>query len=370
MIHEHSTCSRTTAMVASELYYWHDTLNWCGFFEPSLTCQPGEHFENPETKRRLQNLLQASGLWEHLSLIRPHPAEDAVIQMVHPAAHIAHLTSVCASGGGETGQLTPAGPASLDIARLAVGGVVAAVDAVIGGKADNAYVLCRPPGHHALPEMAMGFCLLANAAVGIRHAQRTHGIRRIATIDWDVHHGNGTEAIFLEDPDVLTISLHQDNLFPPASGGIGVRGAEGRNLNIPLPPGSGSGAYREAFDKVVLPALEAFAPDMIFILSGYDASAMDPLGVMMLSSEDFRWMTQQVMQFADRQCAGRIVVTHEGGYSATYVPYCGHAVIEALSGASAQLTDPFDAHIANYGGQAPSHDQGAAVERARAAYFD
>ncbi len=369
MIHKNSTCKRTTGLVASELYFWHDTMNWCGFFEPTMTLQPGEHFENPETKRRMQNLLQAMGLWDHLQLMAPDAASNDVIGFVHPQSHIDHLTAVCASGGGDTGALTPAGPASLDIARMAVGGVIVAVDAVMAGDVDNAYVLCRPPGHHALPELAMGFCLFANAAIGIRHAQKQHGVTRVATVDWDVHHGNGTEAIFLDDPSVLTISLHQTNLFPPDSGGTDVKGAGNSNLNIPLPPGSGSGAYREAFERVVIPALENFEPELIVIPCGFDASALDPLGIQMLASEDFRWMTRQVMAVADKHCSGRIVATHEGGYSATYVPYCGLAVVEELSGASNQFEDPFQDFVENYGGQALSNDQAAAIEQAHKAYF-
>ncbi|AAV95785.1 class II histone deacetylase [Ruegeria pomeroyi] len=369
MFHENTTCSRRTALVASELYYWHDTQNWCGSMVPSLTVQPAEHFENPETKRRLQNLVQATGLWEHLSHLRPKRAADEVIRMVHPQSHIDHLASVCERGGGDAGELTPAGPASLEIARLAVGGVIVAMDAVMTGAAENAYVLCRPPGHHALPDLAMGFCLLANAALGIRHVQKTYGLTRIAVVDWDVHHGNGTEAVFLDDPGVLTISLHQDNLFPLDSGGIGVKGAGNSNINVPLPPGSGSGAYREAFEQIVIPALDAFAPELIVLPCGYDASAVDPLGVCMLSSEDFRWMTRQVMTLADKHCQGRIVVTHEGGYSPVYVPYCGLAVLEELSGASDTLPDPYADFIANYGGQALSNDQAAAIKRAKDAHF-
>lgn len=370
MHHKTTICRRTTGVVTSELYFWHDTQNWCGFFEPTLTLQPGEHFEHPETKRRLQNLVQVTGLWRHLALIEPEPAGDDVITMVHPQSQIEHLAAICASGGGDAGALTPVGPASLDIARLAVGGVIAAVDAVMDKEVDNAYVLCRPPGHHALPERAMGFCLFANAALGIRHAQKNHGVKRIATVDWDVHHGNGTEAIFLDDPSVLTISIHQNNLFPPDSGGVEVRGAEGHNLNLPLPPGSGSGAYRKAFEKVVIPALEAFAPELVVIPCGFDASALDPLGMQMLSSEDFRWMTRAVIEVADRHCQGRVIATHEGGYSATYVPYCGQAVIEELAGVSTPFEDPFHDVIKNYGGQDLSGDQAAAIENARRAYFD
>lgn len=369
---EKKTVRRRTAWVTSELYYWHDTLNWCGILEPTLSIQPGQHFENPETKRRLNGLVEATGLAPLLHPYRPEPASEDFLNVIHPQAHLEHLKQVCASGGGDAGELTPAGPASYEIARLAVGGVVAAVDAVFTGAVDNAYVLCRPPGHHALPDRAMGFCLLANAALGIKHAQATYGVDRIAVVDWDVHHGNGTQAIFYDDPSVLTVSLHQDNLFPPESGAItetGEGAGEGRCLNIPLPPGSGSGAYRAAFEDIVLPALDSFEPEAIFIASGFDASALDPLGVMMLSSEDFRWMARQLLDVADRHCGGRVIATHEGGYSATYVPYCGLAVLEEMCGTSDPLTDPFHVHVANYGGQALSNDQAAAIKRAGEAFF-
>jgi acetoin utilization deacetylase AcuC-like enzyme len=150
---------------------------------------------------------------------------------------------------------------------------------------------------------------------------------------------------------------------------LGNGAARGGNLNIPLPPGSGSGAYRAAFEELVLPALEAFAPDAIFLPCGYDASALDPLGVMMLSSDDFRWMTRKIIEFAERVCNGKVIVTHEGGYSATYVPYCGLAVLEELSGASAIFCDPFAPDIRGYGGQALSNDQSASITRSKELFF-
>ncbi|MFT5503924.1 MAG: acetoin utilization deacetylase AcuC-like enzyme, partial [Gammaproteobacteria bacterium] len=187
--HTDTNCAHRTGWVTSELYYWHDTQNWAGFLEPGLTLQPGVHFENPETKRRLQGLVEATNFSTHLYPLRPEPASDEVIRLVHPQSHIDHVAEVCASGGGDIGQLTPGGPASLDIARLAVGGVTAAMDQVISGGWDNAYVLCRPPGHHALADLAMGFCIFANAAIGVKYAQKNYGLKRIATVDWDVHHG-------------------------------------------------------------------------------------------------------------------------------------------------------------------------------------
>lgn len=371
--HNNTTCARRTGWVTSELYYWHDTQNWCGFFEPGLTLQPGEHFEHPETKRRFQGLVEATDLAPHLHALRPKPASDQVIGLVHPQSHIEHIAQVCAGGGGESGVLTPVGPASLDIARLAVGGVVAAVDMVMTGDWDNAYILCRPPGHHALPDTAMGFCVFANAAIGVKYAQQNHNISRVATVDWDVHHGNGTEAIFYDDPSVLTISLHQDNLFPPDSGAVADMGSgegEWANLNIPLPPGSGSGAYRAAFEELVIPALEKFQPELIVIPSGFDSSALDPLGMQMLSSVDYAWMTSRLLEVADKYAKGRIIVTHEGGYSATYVPYCGLAVLESLAGASATFEDPFSAFIAAYGGQALTAAQNTLVQNAKDAFFN
>ena len=366
------TCSRRTGWVTSELFFWHDTQNWCGFFEPGITMQPGEHFEHPETKRRLLGLVEAVGLADHLVPIRAAPADRSILNTIHPDSYVEALKAICDAGGGDAGSLTPVGRASLDIAELAVGGVIAAVDAVFRGEVDNAYVLCRPPGHHALADHAMGFCLFANAALGIKHAKKTYGIERIAVVDWDVHHGNGTEAAFYDDPSVLTISIHQDDLFPPDSGRIDDKGkGEGRgfNLNIPLPPGSGSVAYRAAFDDIVMPALETFAPEAIFLPCGFDASALDPLGIMMLSSEDFRWMTHRVLAFAADACQGRVIATHEGGYSQAYVPYCGLAVLEEMSGADSCLADPFHEHIKGYGGQTLSEDQARAIRRAKKAFF-
>lgn len=371
--HSDTKCSHRTAWVTSELYYWHDTQNWCGLFEPGLILQPGVHFENPETKRRFHGLVEATDLAPHLHAVRPKPAADDVIRLVHPQSHIDHIASVCASGGGDSGELTPVGRASLDIARLAVGGVVAAFDKVMKGEADNAYVLCRPPGHHAEPEKAMGFCLFANAAIGVKYAQKTYGVTRVATIDWDVHHGNGTEKIFYDDPSVLTISLHQDNLFPPDSGALedlGQGAGAGANLNIPLPPGSGRGAYRHAFEEVVIPALNAFSPELIVVPSGFDSCALDPLGGQLLSSTDYVWMTERLMEVAAEHAQGRIVMTHEGGYSATYVPYCGLAVLEVLSGASARLEDPFDAIIQGYGGQGLADHQKALISRVKKTFFN
>ena len=183
--------------------------------------------------------------------------------------------------------------------------------------------------------MGMGFCLFGNAAIAVHHALAARGLERVAIVDWDVHHGNGTQAIFYDDPSVLTISLHQDSCFPPGSGPVEENGAgagEGYNINVPLPPGTGNGGYLHAFEQVVLPALEAFRPQLIIVASGLDASAMDPLGRMMLTPRGYGQLTQQLLDAAGRLCEGRLVVEHEGGYAEELVPFCALAIVEKLSG--------------------------------------
>lgn len=356
-----------TGFVFHELYLWHNTSNWAQVFPPGLTIQPGEHAENPETKRRIRNLLEVSGLLDHLIPIKPRAATEAEILRFHTPAHLEKIRSMSGSGGGDAGQLTPMGTGSYEIGLLAAGGTMAAMDAVLAGKVRNAYALVRPPGHHATHDTAMGFCLFGNVAIAIMNAQAVHGVGRVATLDWDVHHGNGTQAAFYDNPDVLTVSIHQDNLFPAASGGLAERGTgkgEGYNLNIPLPPGCGDGAYIEAFQRVVIPALARYRPEMIVIPSGFDASGVDPLGRMMVTSEGYRAMTRMLMEAADRLCGGRLVMSHEGGYSATYAPYCGLAVLEEMSGIRTHVEDPWAPLMAEWGQQSLQPHESAAIDAA------
>jgi len=359
----------TTGFVFHELYLWHNTWNWAQVFPPSLSVQPGTHAENPETKRRIRNLLEVSGLLDQLVAIKPRAATVEEVARVHTQAHINHIRAISDKGYGDASQLTPLGSGSYEIALLAAGGAIEAVDAVIKGKVENAYALIRPPGHHATKDVGMGFCLFANAAIAVRHAQKVLGVGRVATVDWDVHHGNGTQAIFYNDPSVLTISLHQDNLFPAASGGTPENGegkGRGFNINVPLPPGSGPGAYIAAFERVVLPALARYKPELIVVPSGFDAGGVDPLGRMMMSAEGYRALTRLLMQVAAELCKGRIVMTHEGGYSEMYAPYCGLAVIEELSGHRTKVDDPWGPMIAQWGGMdAQPHQLAVITEAAR-----
>ena len=329
---------RKTGFVFEELYLWHDSGGG------SFPLQPSAGFENPETKRRFRNLLAVTGILDRLHPIRPAPAAEEDLARFHTSKYIESIRQMSAQLGGDAGELTPFGPGSFEIALQSTGGVIAAVEAVLKGAADNAYALVRPPGHHAEPNRGRGYCIFGNIAIAVMYARAKLGVNRVAIVDWDVHHGNGTQLAFYENPDVLTVSIHQDNLYPAESGSMSENGAghgAGLNLNLPMPPGSGVGAYLAAFERVIVPALRRFKPELIVIASGLDANAYDPLGRMMLHSECYRRMTSMMLDAASDLCRGRLVLAHEGGYSESYVPFCGLAIIEELSGIRTEVADPF-----------------------------
>ncbi len=291
----------------------------------------------------MRNLIEVTGLARDLDIRSADPAGWDDLLRVHPEAYLRAFKAMSDAGGGELGLRTPFGRGGYEIAALSAGLAMAALSSVLDGRARNAYALSRPPGHHCLPDFPNGFCLLANIAIAVEAALAGGRAGRIAVLDWDVHHGNGTEAIFLKRPDVLTISLHQERNYPMDTGGADVRGegpGRGANINIPLPPGTGHRGYLAAVDRIVLPALARFRPDAIVVACGYDAAAVDPLSRMMATAETFREMTRRVMRSADELCGGKLVLVHEGGYSEVYVPFCGHAVLEELSGSAATAPDP------------------------------
>jgi acetoin utilization deacetylase AcuC-like enzyme len=360
---------RKTGFVWNELYMWHDTGHYAGVVQPDPAAfiEPDEHHENPKTKRRFKNLLDATGLIRELELIDAREATEREVLRIHDARYIEQIKALSHNSGGEAGPSTPFGKGGYDIALLSAGGCLALAETVMEGKVANGYALNRPPGHHATRDAAMGFCLLANGAITASALLHDHGLSRVAIVDWDVHHGNGAESIFWEEPGVLTISIHQDNCFPPNSGAVDAVGAgpgEGFNLNVPLPPGSGRGAYLAAFERVVLPALRAYRPQFILVASGFDAAGHDPLGRNMLYSAVYGEMTQMLLELADDLCGGRIMMTHEGGYSPSIVPFCGLRVLEALSGAQANIADPFEFALAHVGYQDLQAHQDAVIARA------
>jgi acetoin utilization deacetylase AcuC-like enzyme len=305
--------------------------------------------ESPETKRRLVNLLAVTGLLAELDVRTAPEATEEDLRRIHPAAYLAEFKRLSDAGGGELGRRTPFGRGGYEIAALSAGLAQAALASVLDGRHQNAYALSRPPGHHCLPDWPNGFCLLANIAIAIEAAFAAGKAARIAVLDWDVHHGNGTEAIFHDRADVLTVSIHQDRNYPMDTGHFADRGrgaGEGFNLNIPLPPGAGHDTYLEAMERLALPAIRAFRPDAIVVACGFDASAVDPLGRMLLSADSFREMTRLTMALAQNICGGRLVLVHEGGYSEVHVPFCGHAVLEELSGSHITALDPLGETIA------------------------
>jgi acetoin utilization deacetylase AcuC-like enzyme len=360
---------RSTALVAHERYFWHDTGSGAGFSSTNEYMQPDRHPEAPSTKRRLLALLEVSGLADHLVRIKPRAAEREELLYFHTATYVDEVRALSAGNGGPLGDSVTIGPGSYEIALLSAGGCLEAADAVLEGRVKNAYALVRPPGHHAEADRGRGYCVFGNLVLLVRHAQRIHRLGRVAVIDWDVHHGNGTESAFIDDPSVLTLSIHQERCYPIDSGDLAVIGrgkASGTNLNIPLPPGSGHGAYLAAFDQVVLPALHRFRPDLIVVASGLDASAMDPLGRMLCTSETYREMASRLTSAADDLCGGRVVATHEGGYSNAYVPFCGLPILEAFSGMRTGVTDPYLEELMQMGGQRLQPHQASLIADAAA----
>jgi acetoin utilization deacetylase AcuC-like enzyme len=335
-----------TAFLFDESCFWHVGQMHAGTFPVGGWVQPPSGVglaESPDTKRRLKSLMDVSGLSARLDCRSAPMADDADLLRVHPRSYLGEFRRLSESGGGFVGDNASFGAGSYDYARRAAGLVVAAIDEVLSGKLRNAYALARPPGHHCGPSSPMGFCFLNNAAVAIETALANHKMSRVAVVDWDVHHGNGTEAIFAERPDVLTISIHQERCYPPDSGGAEFRGTgagAGYNLNIPLLPGGGHQAYADAIDRLVVPALYQYKPELIVVACGFDANGLDPLARMLLHSESYRWMMERILAAADDLCGGRVVVEHEGGYSESYVPFCGHALMEALAGERTAVVDP------------------------------
>ena len=267
----------STGYVFEDLYLWHDsgTLRYRRDF-----VEPMEAWENPETKRRLHSLLSVTGMLEHLKRIRARHATDDEILAFHTKEYLERIRSESQLNGGDGGDVCQFGHGSFEIAKLSAGGVLAGIEAIAAGEIRNCYALVRPPGHHACASQGMGFCIFNNIVIGALKAKE-FGFKRIAIVDYDVHHGNGTQEAFWNDPEVLFISVHQDSNYPLRSGYAHERGgpdAFDTTINIPLPPGSGVGAYSYAFERIVLPALDRFRPDLLLVSSGFDASYADPLG--------------------------------------------------------------------------------------------
>jgi acetoin utilization deacetylase AcuC-like enzyme len=276
---------------------------------------PGGH---PERPQRVAAITETLGDARFGGLMRKASAAAPVdrVLLAHEGGYVEEVEKALPDEGiVQIEADSYLSPESFNVALHAVGAACAAVDAVIGGEAANAFVAARPPGHHAEADRPMGFCLFNNAAIAARHAQKAHGLGRVAILDWDVHHGNGTQAIVWDDPSILYASTHQMPLYP-GTGAASETGA-GNIFNAPLSAGDEGDEFQEALNERVFPAIARFAPELIIISAGFDAHWRDPLASVNLREDDFAWATQVVMDLADRHCGGRVVSLLEGGYDLT-----------------------------------------------------
>jgi acetoin utilization deacetylase AcuC-like enzyme len=333
-----------TAYIYDPRFLQHDT----GDYE--LTMPNGEvlerepHPSNSRITRRTAQLIAGSGILEHLTTFDTRSATIDELRYYHDQDYIDQVRETAERGGGKLDKETPIAAGSWEAATLAAGAGMELVDRVMSGEVRNAYGLLRPPGHHAMTGKGMGFCVFNNVVIAARHAQKVHGIERVMIVDWDVHHGNGTHAAFWDDPDVLFVSIHQDDWYPAGWGpaeDAGGSGAQGRTVNIPLPPGSSNTAHMMALERIVAPIARQFQPELLFISAGQDPSMMDPLGHMMVTMDGFRRMATFLTEVAEDVCNGRLVGVQEGGYSAMYVPFCTLAVIEGITGQRTTIEDPY-----------------------------
>ena len=277
------------------------------------------HPERPQRLQAITDAMQAAGIWDELAHPNFESASELDLHRCHTQAHIKRVKAMSRNGGGQLDGDTHIGPHSFAAAKLASGAAIAATRAVLNGEFKNAFVASRPPGHHAEsgrdPHSPWGFCLFDGVAVAARWAQYEGGAARVAILDFDVHHGNGTQEIFYDDDSALFVSLHQSPLFPGsgARDEIGTGDGRGATLNFPLPPGCDGDTYRRVW-KLVGDAVRAFAPDLILLSAGYDAHARDPLGAMQLQAADYADLVRQAKTWADELCDGKLVAILEGGY--------------------------------------------------------
>lgn len=312
---------KPTALIWSKDFLLHDT---------------GAHPERLERIVALERALEAAGMFDDRAVYAPELATVDALETVHSTTLIERIKHLAERGGGAIDPDTVVSPDSWEVALLAAGGAMQAVDLVQSGSEQRVFVLSRPPGHHAEPNRAMGFCLFNNIAIAARHALEQHGLERVAIVDWDVHHGNGTQAAFWEDPSVLFISLHQYPFYP-GTGSVGERGAgrgEGFTLNLPMPAGCTDALYIQAFTELVVPALDAYQPELILVSAGFDAHQADPLGQMQVSTGCFGEMAMMVQEAADQCCEGRLVLILEGGYNLDALGASVVQVIETLDNIS------------------------------------
>lgn len=315
-------------------------MNKVGYIYDSIYLRhdTGLHPENPRRLEAIISLLEQSCLKARLTLLKPRAATEKELALVHTESYIAHIKEIGQTGGGHLDSETIMSAGSYDAALYAAGGTIKAVDTVMEGKVNSAFALVRPPGHHATPREAMGFCIFNNVAIAASYAVKSLGLPRVAIIDFDVHHGNGTQAAFYDDPSVLYISTHQYPHYP-GTGEIEEIGREDTNVNIPLPGGCGDAEYGRVFTEIIMPAIKRFHPELILVSAGYDAHWADELAEMRVTVKGFAWMTSIIKGLAEELCGGRLVLGLEGGYNLKALAYSVKATFNVLLG-DEEIEDP------------------------------
>jgi len=292
------------------------------------------HPECPERLEKIMSKLSETKILDYIQSIPPRPATIEEVAMVHTPSHIEGIRKICLNGGGNLDPDTYTSGRSYDAALLAAGGLMCAVDKVMEGRFRNTFALVRPPGHHAMPDRAMGFCLFNNAAIAACYLEKTYGLERILIVDWDVHHGNGTEFIFYNTSKVLYFSVHQGWIYPGTGwkNDVGKGEGEGFTINVPLEARMGDIEYETVFQEILYPAAVQYKPQFVLISAGQDSHHSDPIGAMRLTSQGFENLTKIVMNIADKCCDGRITATLEGGYNLEGQALSVAAIFNALSG--------------------------------------
>lgn len=308
----------TTAYITHPLYEEHNLA---------------EHPEHAGRIRAVWQRMEETGLIAQVKALEAVEATREQLLAVHTPDYLRVLEMT--SGFERTVRLdadTYITPRSYEIARLSAGASILAVDQIFSRQATNALAACRPPGHHAVAERGMGFCLLSNVAIAARHAQQAYGLERVMIVDFDVHHGNGTEAIFYEDPSVLFISTHQSPLYPGTGmiNDIGAGKGRGTTINVPVPPGTGDASFRAIYEEILWPAAQRYQPQLIIVSAGFDAHWLDPLAGLKLTLSGFYHISRELVQMAESFCEGRIVFSMEGGYNLDALSYGMCNVIRAL----------------------------------------
>jgi len=295
---------------------------------------------HPERRERLMSTmahLRSQDWFEQLTRLEPRVAEESWIEAVHSRELVKRARAACEQELPYLDVMdVGVSKDSFGVALLAAGAAQELADNVVSGEVDNAFALCRPPGHHAEHNQALGFCLFNNVAIAARYLQKQHGFDKILILDWDVHHGNGTQHSFEDDPSVLYVSTHQYPYYPGtgARSETGVGRGHGATLNCPMPAGADDELYRAAFMEKILPKIDAFAPEFIIISAGFDAHIDDPLANICLSTEFFGWMSARLMEAADKHCQGKLISMLEGGYDINKLPLCVDVHLRVLSGRS------------------------------------